>query len=245
MKQGSRQLTLDLPVKPRYGREDFLISPSNAHAWTTFETWPNWPDRVLLLLGPTGAGKSHLGAIWAAKTGARVLNAAALPLADLQALAKSPAILLEDADSATRAEHEMFHLLNLVREAGTFLVITGRQWPDSWGLATRDLLSRLRLAPAVEIGEPDDALVRAVLVKLFVDRQLVVDTSVVEYLALRIERSLDAARVDPGRTETLRRLNRTEYQNAVRDLLALDIDASAMLPADESGFGFGDYFMSE
>jgi chromosomal replication initiation ATPase DnaA len=195
VKQGSRQLTLDLPVKPRYGREDFLISPSNAHAWTTFETWPNWPDRVLLLLGPTGAGKSHLGAIWAAKTGARVLNAAALPLADLQALAKSPAILLEDADSATRAEHEMFHLLNLVREAGTFLVITGRQWPDSWGLATRDLLSRLRLAPAVEIGEPDDALVRAVLVKLFVDRQLVVDTSVVEYLALRIERSLDAARV--------------------------------------------------
>ncbi len=195
MKQGSRQLTLDLPVKPRYGREDFLVSPSNAHAWNMFESWPNWPDRVLLLLGPTGAGKSHLGAIWAARTDARVLSAAALPLADLPNLARAPAILLEEADSAQQVEHEMFHLLNLVREAGTFLVVTARHWPDSWGLATRDLLSRLRLAPAVEIGEPDDALVRAVLVKLFVDRQLVVDTSVVEYLALRIERSLDAARV--------------------------------------------------
>ncbi len=194
MKQGSRQLTLDLPVEPRYGREDFLVSPSNAHAWSTFESWPNWPDRVLLLLGPTGAGKSHLSAIWAAKTGARVLTATALPMADLPALARAPAILLEGADCTKRAEYEMFHLLNLVREAGTFLVVTARQWPDSWGLATRDLLSRLRLAPAVEMGEPDDALVRAVLVKLFVDRQLVVDTSVVEYLALRIERSLDAAR---------------------------------------------------
>jgi chromosomal replication initiation ATPase DnaA len=194
LKPVPRQLTLDLPVEPRYGREDFLVSPSNAHAWSTFESWPNWPDRVLLLLGPTGAGKSHLGAIWAAKTGARVLNATSLPMADLPALARAPAILLEDADSAKRVENELFHLLNLVREAGTYLAITARQWPDTWGLSTADLLSRLRLAPAVEIGEPDDALVRAVLVKLFVDRQLVVDTSVVEYLAVRIERSLDAAR---------------------------------------------------
>lgn len=189
-----RQLTLDLPVEPRYGREDFLVSPSNMQAWSTFENWPGWPDRVLLLLGPTGAGKSHLAAIWAARTGARVLNASALPLADLPGLVRSRAILVEDADVAAGVETEFFHLLNLVRNSTTYLVVTARQWPDSWGLATADLLSRLRLAPAVEIGEPDDALVRAVLVKLFVDRQLVVDTSVVEYLALRIERSLDAAR---------------------------------------------------
>ena len=194
MKPFPRQLTLDLPVEPRFGREDFLVSPSNARAWDMFETWPNWPDRVLLLLGPTGAGKSHLATIWATRGGARTLNATALPLADLPALARAPAILLEDADAAPKVENELFHLLNLVRESDTYLVITARRWPDSWGLATRDLLSRLRLAPAIEIGEPDDALVRAVLVKLFVDRQLVVDTSVVEYLALRIERSLDAAR---------------------------------------------------
>jgi mono/diheme cytochrome c family protein len=56
-----------------------------------------------------------------------------------------------------------------------------------------------------------------------------------------LESSLDAAssvKLNPGRTETLRRLNRTEYQNAIRDLLALDIDAASLLPADESGHGY-------
>ena len=190
-----RQLTLDLPVETRFGREDFLVSPSNIDAFETFERWPAWPDRVLLLLGPTGAGKSHLGAIWAERAQARVIPACALASADIPALASGGPILLEDVEAARGIEAPLFHLLNLVRTtANSWLVITARSWPDGWGLRTPDLLSRLRLAPAVEIAEPDDALVRAVLVKLFIDRQLVVDTSVVEYLALRIERSLEAAR---------------------------------------------------
>ena len=191
----SRQLTLDLPVETRFGREDFLVSPCNETAFAMFERWPDWPDRVLLLLGPVGAGKSHLGHIWAQQAGATVLSTSQLVKTDLPALVAAGAILLEDADLARGNEAEFFHLLNLVRSAPScFLVVTARSWPDAWGLKTADLLSRLRLAPAIEIGEPDDALVRAVLVKLFHDRQLEVDISVVEYLALRIERSLAAAR---------------------------------------------------
>ena len=190
----SRQLALDLPMEPRFGREDFLVSPSNQVAFETFERWPDWPDPMLLLLGPTGAGKSHLATIWARRSGARVLSGSALPLADLPALARSGAVLIEDADQARGVEREMFHLINLVRSGGGFLAMTARSWPDGWGVALPDLLSRLRQSPAVEIAEPDDALVRAVLVKLFVDRQLMVDTTVVEFLALRIERSLASAR---------------------------------------------------
>jgi chromosomal replication initiation ATPase DnaA len=150
---------------------------------------------VLLLLGPTGAGKSHLGAIWAERSQARVLPACALATTDVSMLAAGGPILLEDAETARGIEVELFHLLNLVRTTSDcWIVITDRAWPDGWGLHTPDLLSRLRLAPAVEIAEPDDALVRAVLVKLFLDRQLRVDTGLIEFLALRIERSLDAAR---------------------------------------------------
>ena len=91
-------------------------------------------------------------------------------------------------------EAALFHLINLLKETGGALVATAASPPDAWGLRTPDLLSRLRLAPSVAIESPDEALMRAVLVKLLVDRQLVVDTALVDYVALRLERSLDAAR---------------------------------------------------
>ena len=190
----ARQLSLDLPVEPRFGREDFLVSPSNRMAFEMIERWPGWPDRVLLLIGPAGAGKSHLASIWAARSGARVVAARDLAGADIEAIAAGSAVLIEDADMAPGVETAFFHLLNLARAAGNWMLVTARDFPDRWGLGTADLLSRLRLAPTVEIGAPDDALVRAVLVKLFADRQLTVDSGLVEFLANRIERSFDAAR---------------------------------------------------
>ena len=108
-------------------------------------------------------------------------------------LVSNGALAIEDMDRGERDEAALFHLLNLAREKRAFLLITSETPPDRWSLRTPDLLSRLRLAPSVALEAPDDALLKAVLVKLFVDRQLVVDTSVVDYIALRIERSLAKA----------------------------------------------------
>jgi chromosomal replication initiation ATPase DnaA len=197
------QLVFDLPIEPRFGRDDFLVSPSNEAAWTMFQHWPQWPDRVLLLLGPIGAGKSHLSAIWAEQAQVQRIQARDLADAHLHLLGME-GVVIEDADmlrasglpaaSCAHIETQLFHLLNLARSAGTFVVFTARHWPDHWGFKLPDLISRLRLAPVLEIGEPDDALIRAVLVKLFADRQLDIDVAVVDYLCLRLERSLDAAR---------------------------------------------------
>ncbi len=194
-----RQLALDLELAPHFGRDDFLVSPANAVALQMIEAWPQWPDQLLLLLGPPGAGKSHLAAVWAATMGAETITGAMLARADLSpadlvALAAHPALVVEDAEGIGRGEANLFHLLNLVREGKTSLLLTARQRPELWGLATADLLSRLRLAPAVELGAPDDALLNAVLVKLFCDRQLIVDATVIDYIALHIDRSLDMAR---------------------------------------------------
>lgn len=194
MKGPARQLTLQWPHTPSYAREDFLEAPGNAEALRTILAWPNWASRTLLLVGPTGAGKSHLGAVWARAAGARTVAAEALPHAPLVELAAARALLIEDADRIGAHESSLFHLLNLTRESGAHLLMTARAQPDAWGLKTADLLSRLRLAPIVTIGAPDLELSEAVLFKLFSDRQLVVDPSVVSYVALRIERSLDAAR---------------------------------------------------
>jgi chromosomal replication initiation ATPase DnaA len=193
MRDGPKQLAFDLPVDPRYGREDFLISPSNEQAYALIERWPDWPDTILLLNGPRGSGKSHLAAIWAATAKAWTADAFEVAEDKVPHLISNGALVIEDADVADRDEAALFHLLNLARERKAFVLMTCKAPPDRWGLRTPDLLSRLRLAPSISLDAPDDALLKAVLVKLFVDRQLVVDTSVVDYIALRIERSLARA----------------------------------------------------
>lgn len=189
-----RQLVFDLPVTTRFGAEDFLVSDCNEAAFAAVNAWPHWAASSLVLVGPEGSGKSHLGAIWAARSGATVVTADTLAGTDLPALGNGPAVLVEDAHRLGAAEDRLFHLVNLLRERESALLMTAAQPPDRWRLATPDLLSRLRLAPMVEIGAPDDALVRSVLVKLFADRQLTIEAGVVGYIAVRIERSLGAAR---------------------------------------------------
>ena len=184
------QLPLPFVHEPKLGAEDFMPSASNAAALAAVAGWPDWADPVLLLIGPEGSGKSHLARIWASRVGARVLDRGDFER-DLRDLVQAPAVL-EDADRSNLPEAKLFHLLNLVREAGSWLLITARQAPDAWGLKTPDLVSRLRLASTAEMGLPDEALMRAVLVKLFADRQLSVEANLIDYLALHLERSLAA-----------------------------------------------------
>lgn len=223
-RSASLQLTLELAAEPGFERENFVVSGSNEQAYAMIELWPGWPDPMLLVLGPKGSGKSHLGTIWAAIAKAAIQPAASLAAADIDALASAGPLLLEDADAIGESEARLFHLVNLMRERDTALVITAKAPPDAWGLRTADLLSRLRLAPAVALGPPDDALMRAVLVKLLVERQLVVDTNVVGYIALRLERSLDAARafIDALDREALARQRRISRAMAADVLRSID-----------------------
>ena len=149
---------------------------------------------MLLLVGPEGSGKSHLGALWAEKAGAVVVQAARLNETEIGTIAASPAVLIEDADRVGEAEAQLFHTVNAVIQSRSWTLITARAGPGAWNLHTPDLLSRLRLAPLVRLGAPDLELAQAVLFKLFSDRQLLVEPRVAAFIALRMERSLAAAR---------------------------------------------------
>ena len=196
-----RQLVLALDHAESFAREDFLIGPSNIAALTLIERWPDWPDRIVALIGPEGCGKSHLAAIWAKATGARVLTAKLLEESGLPTALATGALVLEDLAFAGLDERALFHLVNLAREQGAYMLITSRSPLTTFQVAIHDLASRMRAIPSVSLAAPDDSLLRSLIVKLAADRQLNVDDALVNYVANRIERSFVGARTAVARLD--------------------------------------------
>lgn len=187
-----RQLAFDLPNAEAMTRDHFFVAPSNALALQTVERWQDWPGRKLLLVGPEGAGKTHLAHIWAALAEAAILPAASLGDADIASLS-GRAVVVEDADRIGPQEAQLFHLHNLATTTGA-LLLTARTPPRDWGLRLPDLISRMQATPIATLDAPDDALLSAVLVKLFADRQVAVPANLIPYLVTRMPRSIAAAR---------------------------------------------------
>jgi chromosomal replication initiation ATPase DnaA len=228
-----RQLALALPHSESFAREDFLAGPSNADALTLIERWPDWPGRIVALVGPEGAGKSHLAAIWADAAGARFVAGRALERASLPGALATGALVVEDLSEGQFDERALFHLINLAREEEAHVLFTARREPAAWAVGLADLASRLRALPVVRIAPPDDALLRAILIKLFADRQLKVDEGLVSYLLPRIERSAAAAR------DTVERLDREALRRRrpVNRALAVELmSEQPRLPFDNVDF---------
>jgi chromosomal replication initiation ATPase DnaA len=187
------QLTFDLPVRPALGRGDFLVSPANAWAVAALEASAAWPDGKMLLIGPAGSGKTHLALVWAGQSGAFVQAARDLAGTDLPEVA---ALVIEDADAVAGdagLEAALFHLHNHMASRKGQLLLTASRAPRDWGLNLPDLLSRMEATAAVTLQPPDDALLGAVLVKLFADRQLQVSPNLIPWLVGRIDRSFATA----------------------------------------------------
>jgi chromosomal replication initiation ATPase DnaA len=183
-----KQRAFDLPVATGFGAADFLVSDSNREAFEWIERWPDWPVRALVLHGPSGSGKTHLAHLWCARTGATLIAGVAI---GGMALSDAAAMAIDDAE---RAEEEpLLHLYNSALERGASLLLTMRAPPASLPIALPDLASRLRALHVAEIAAPDDALLGAVLVKHFADRQIRVGPGLIAYLVARIERSFAAA----------------------------------------------------
>lgn len=187
-----RQLAFTLPTPEALTREDFFVAPSNVLALQTVDRWQDWPGRKLLLVGPEGAGKTHLAHVWAALSGAVILSGPDLAQTDVAALSGRP-VVVDDADRLGPAETQLFHLHNLATSTAA-LLLTARTPPRDWGLSLPDLASRMQATQIARLEAPDDALLAAVLVKLFADRQVAVPSNLISYLITRMPRSIGAAR---------------------------------------------------
>ncbi|MFV2001423.1 MAG: chromosomal replication initiator DnaA [Paracoccaceae bacterium] len=193
----AQQLAFDLPSRAALSREDFFVSQGNAQAVAAIEGWAGWPDGKLVLSGAHGAGKTHLVHVWAQLAGARIVAARDLASLDpARLVADSGRVAVEDIDAvvgARGAEVALFHLHNLIVASGGALLMSCVQPPGRLGFALPDLQSRLQGGALAVLAPPDDALLAAVLVKLFADRQIVVSPGVIGYLVSRMGRSFAAA----------------------------------------------------
>ena len=188
-----RQLVLDLGHRPALGEADFLVAPCNQAAIQWLDRWPDWPAPALTLYGPAGCGKTHLARVFAARSRAPIIEAGRLATDAVPALLEEArACVVDDADRA--GAEPLLHLFNLIAERRGAMLLTAREPPARWPGVLPDLRSRLAAAPAVAVAELDDALLAALLVKLFADRQLAVSQEVVLFLVRQMERSFEAAR---------------------------------------------------
>jgi chromosomal replication initiation ATPase DnaA len=200
------QLPFDLPFRAAMGREDFFLSQANAAAVQGIDAWRDWPGAKMLLIGPEGAGKTHLAHVWATQAGARVVQAGDLSEDDLPPLSDAPALAVEDADRIAgdrQAETALFHLHNALAARNAPLLLTARQPAARWGLSLPDLASRMAQAGQLTLEAPDDALLSAVMVKLADDRQLALTPAIVAYAVPRIERSFAAAQAFIARLDAM------------------------------------------
>ncbi|MCL1627330.1 MULTISPECIES: chromosomal replication initiator DnaA [Roseinatronobacter] len=189
-----RQSALKLDLPARMGRADFVPSACNAAALGLLGA--ALPGGRLVLHGPQGSGKTHLGHVWGAARGAQHLMGAQLAGADLPALIAHGAVWLDEAErvaDSSEAQTALFHLLNLAQAHGAEVLMAARAPARDWGVTLPDLASRLGACAHVALAAPDDALLAAVLAKLFADRQVVISDRLIPYLLPRMERSLAAA----------------------------------------------------
>ena len=194
MAEAPRQLALDLPFRPALGRDDFFVAASNEQAVTVMDQWPHWPNSVMVLTGPQGCGKSHLGEVWRQASSARKISAEQLETEKLPFYLNDGALLVEDLPGSQLDEKALFHLINLTKEQGAFLLLTASEPAANWDTQLPDLKSRLAAAGSAVLNEPDDALLRAILIKQFADRQINVDEAIISFMLTRMERSARAAR---------------------------------------------------
>ena len=190
----ARQLPLPLALPPERGAP-VLPDPSNAVARTWLAAPDDWPNHRLALFGPEGVGKSLLLRQAAARLGLRVLEGPSL-----RGVPDGLPSAVDDADCPAE-EEALFHLVNACHSAGALLLLAGREPPARWRVGLPDLASRLRATHAVEVEEPSEALLRALLAHHFAERQVRVDTATQDWLLLRLPReaaavSLAAARLD-------------------------------------------------
>jgi len=188
-----RQHVLDMPIRSARGRHDFIVSKSNEEAILWLDSWPEWPMQGLVICGPHGSGKTHLGCLWKDQSNAIEVKGSEVSEV-LEIVRENEQVLtcfVDDADTAN--PERLLHLFNHMYSNGGYLLLTAKKPPAAWQLPLPDLMSRLKSLPISEIGLPDDDLLKGILFKMFDDKQVLVNSDLINFIVSRMNRSYGSA----------------------------------------------------
>jgi chromosomal replication initiation ATPase DnaA len=235
MRRVGPQFGLNLEIVQTYRRTDFIVSSSNADAIAALDAWAEWPNGTLALVGPEGAGKTHLAWDWAYRHNALFVSDAAAELIDLSDL-EGRLVVVDDAQDVN--DETLFHLINLAAAPGGRLLLTARDRPSLWTPTLPDLRSRLNALQVAELKQPDDVVLRGVLDRLFRQRAITPPSDVLDYMVMRIERSVAKAR------EVVARMDIAAHAQGrpISTVLARKVLASAPDLLADGGAEDGDLF---
>ncbi|EJF88693.1 HdaA/DnaA family protein [Bartonella tamiae] len=188
------QLPFEFSNSTEFSEANLIVTKSNIAAYELIKNWPQWPSPIAVLIGPAGSGKSYFAHVWANLAHAHIMTNETITDA-ISSFDSARPLLIEDIDCQTIDEVGLFHLFNLLKQANSSptnatLMLTATTGPSSWTIQLQDLISRLKSVTLAKINYPDDELLQKVAFKLFADRQIAIDSAVIEYLIRRCERSL-------------------------------------------------------
>ena len=194
-----RQLPLTLEHRRLIGREDFLVSPCNLEAIEWIDAYPEWHGAEgVVVAGERGSGKTHMSWLFSEKSGAKVYSHSEIcGQVFSEIVPVDGALAIDDADrmvGTESAEESLLHIVNYARECRTKLFLTSGAPLAKTRFVLDDLRTRLVEFPCANIYVPDDGLLRALLVKQFLERGIALDDGVVEFALSRIERNGMAVR---------------------------------------------------
>ncbi|MBR3501537.1 MAG: hypothetical protein IKO06_01380 [Alphaproteobacteria bacterium] len=192
-----KQTAFSFAVNTDLGRDDFMVSDCNREAFALVDAWPDWSGNGLFVFGPEGSGKTHLAHMFVEKLDALQVIKKKVPIYDSRQInmqniericSASDAIVVENLCENIQQE-ALFHLFNYFTSSGHYSLWTASVAPSRLNLSLKDLQSRLNMLTCVEIKEPDDMMLRALVVKLFNDRQIAISPEILEYIITNTERS--------------------------------------------------------